>query len=133
MKLVAYIASLIWLVAIAAVVLALRSPAADSQSELRMSRADGKLEAGVDAQGDLHVPSSCRGAYEFLGAWAIGADKSVGSSELHDGRARAGHCSMCCAMNWSWPGQTNDPIAAMRGASLRLAAGTVTESHATAS
>jgi len=39
MKLVAYIASLIWLVAIAAVVLALRSPAADTQSEGRGRRA----------------------------------------------------------------------------------------------
>ena len=133
MKIVAHVASLVSLVAIAAVVLALLSPAADGQSELRTSRADRKVEAPVDAQGNLHVPSSYRAAYEFLGAWAIGADKSVGSSELHDGRARAGHCSMCCAMNWSWPGQTNDPIAAMRGASLRLAAGTVTESHETAS
>jgi len=90
MKLVAYIASLIWLVAIAAVVLALRSPAADSQSELRMSRADGKLEAVVDAQGNLHVPSSYRAAYEFLGAWAIAAAKGGGSSELHSVYATPG-------------------------------------------
>ena len=36
-----------------------------------------------DAHGNLHVPSDCRAAYEFLGAWAIAANGSVGSREIH--------------------------------------------------
>jgi hypothetical protein len=84
MKIVAHVAALLSLVAIAAVVLALRSSAADGQSEPRILSADGKLEAVVDAQGHLHVPSSYRAAYEFLGTWAIAADKAVGSSEIHN-------------------------------------------------
>ena len=49
MKILDHLASLVWLLAIAAVVLALLSPAADGQSELRTSRADRKVEAVVDA------------------------------------------------------------------------------------
>jgi len=90
MKIVAHVASLVPLVAIAAVVLALLSPAADGQSELRTSRDDRKVEAVVDAQGNLHVPSSYRAAYEFLGTWAIAADKGSGSSELHSVYATPG-------------------------------------------
>ena len=90
MKIVAHVASLVSLVAIAAVVLALLSPAADGQSELRTSRADRNVEAVVDAQGNLHVPSSYRAAYEFLGTWAIAADKGGGSSELHSVYATPG-------------------------------------------
>ena len=83
MKLITHIASLVPLLAIAAVVLALRSSAADGQNELRVSRAETKSEAVADTQGHLHVPSSYRADYEFLGTWAIAADKGVGSSELH--------------------------------------------------
>ena len=90
MKIVAHVASLVSLVAIAAVVLALLSPAADGQSELRTSRADRNVEAVVDAQGNLHVPSSYRAAYEFLGTWAIAADTGGGSSELHSVYATPG-------------------------------------------
>src|SRR6266404_4605909 len=72
MKIVALVASLVSLIAIAAVVLALQS-----------SAADGPPEAVVDAQGNLRVPSRYRAAYEFLGTWAIAADKGGGSSELH--------------------------------------------------
>ncbi len=90
MKLVAHVTLLISLMAIAAVVLALRSPAADGQSEPRMSRPDRTLEAVVDAQGNLHVPPDYRAAYEFLGAWAIAADKEVGSKELHNVYATPG-------------------------------------------
>jgi hypothetical protein len=90
MKIVAHVASLVPLVAIAAAVSALLSPAADGQTELRTSRADRKVEAVVDAQGDLHVPSSYRAAYEFLGTWAIAAAKGVGSSELHSVYATPG-------------------------------------------
>jgi Cytochrome P460 len=90
MKIVARVASLASLVAIAAVALALRSSVVDGQSDLRMSRAAEPLEAVVDAQGNLHVPSSYRADYEFLGTWAIAADKGVGSSELHNVYASPG-------------------------------------------
>src|SRR5713101_1769905 len=83
MRIVAYVASLMSLIAIAAALLAFRSSATDGPSGLRMSRADGQQEALVDAQGNLHVPSDYRAVYEFLGTWAIAADKGVGSSELH--------------------------------------------------
>jgi cytochrome P460 len=89
-KIVAHVASLAPLVAIPAVVLALSSRAADGQSELRTSRVDRRVEAVVDAQGNLHVPSSYRAAYEFLGTWAIAADKERGSSELHSVYATPG-------------------------------------------
>jgi hypothetical protein len=90
MKTVVQIASLVSLLAIAAAVLALRSSRADGQSDLRLSRADGKLEAVPDAQGNLHVPPSYRTDYEFLGTWAIAADKGVGSRELHNVYATPG-------------------------------------------
>ena len=83
MRIVAHAASLVSLIAIVAVVLALRSSAADSPRDLRMSRADGQQEAVVDAQGNLRVPSNYRAGYEFLGTWAIAADKGVGSHEFH--------------------------------------------------
>jgi hypothetical protein len=44
----------------------------------------------VDAQGNLHVPSNYRAAYEYLGTWAIAADKGVGSSQLHTVYANPG-------------------------------------------
>jgi len=69
---------------------ALLSLAADGQTGLRMSRPDGTPEAVVDAQGNLHVPSDYREAYEFLGTWAVAADKGVGSRELHDVYATPG-------------------------------------------
>ena len=90
MKIVVHVASLLSLVAIAAVVLALLSPAADGQNELRTSRADRPVEAVVDTQGNLHVPSDYRAAYEFLGTWAIAADKGSGSRELHNVYATPG-------------------------------------------
>jgi Cytochrome P460 len=90
MKIAAHAASLVSLVAVAAVVLALRSSVVDGQSELRMSRADDKPEAVVDAQGNLRVPSTYRADYEFLGTWAVANDKGVGSKELHNVYARPG-------------------------------------------
>ena len=78
------------LVAMAAVVLALRSSGVAGQGDVRMSRADEKPEAVVDTQGSLHVPSTYLADYEFLGAWAIAADKGVGSKELHNVYARPG-------------------------------------------
>jgi hypothetical protein len=85
-----YFASRVSPVVLAAIVLALRSSTVDGQGGLRMSRADEKPEAVVDAQGNLHVPSRYRGDYEFLGTWAIAADKGAGSSELHNVYASPG-------------------------------------------
>ena len=90
MKIVAHVASLARLLVIAPVVLALRSSAVDGQSEPRMSRADATPAAIVDGQGNLRVPSNYRAAYEFLGAWAIAADKGPGSSALHTVYANPG-------------------------------------------
>jgi hypothetical protein len=90
MKIVARVASLASLVGIAAFALALRSSVVDGESDVRMSRADEKPEAVVDAQGNLRVPSSYHADYEFLGTWAIAADKGVGSKELHNVYARPG-------------------------------------------
>ena len=75
MKIVARVASLASLMGIAAFALALRSSVVDGESDVRMSRADEKPEAVVDAQGDLRVPSSYHADYEFLGAWSVAADK----------------------------------------------------------
>jgi len=86
----AYFAPRVSPVMLAAIVLALRSSIVDGQSAQRMSRADEKPEAVVDAQGNLHVPSSYRANYEFLGAWAIAADKGVGSKEVHNVYASPG-------------------------------------------
>jgi hypothetical protein len=55
-----------------------------------MSRGDGTREAVVDNHGNLHVPSHYRTAYEFLGTWAVAADKGAGSSELHTVYANPG-------------------------------------------
>src|SRR5262249_10974010 len=92
MKIVANIVSLALLAAIAALVLAVSSSTADSRTEPSMSCADGrKLEEVVDAQGNLRVPATYRVAYEFLGTWAIAADKGVGgSSEIHNVYATPG-------------------------------------------
>jgi hypothetical protein len=72
---ITHVACLASLAAIAVVGLALRLSAADNQIKT--------LEAAVDAQGHLHVPSGYRSAYDFLGTWAIAADKGGGSKEIH--------------------------------------------------
>jgi hypothetical protein len=89
MKIVGDVISFIALVAIAAVVFLVLS-SAGGLSDLGVSRADGQQshadrqqEVVVDAQGNLHVPSNYRTAYEFLGAWAIAAENGAGSSALH--------------------------------------------------
>ena len=79
------------LLAVGVVGLALLAWAAGAETGRGMSsRGDGKLEAVVDDHGNLHVPSSYRGAYEFLGTWAIAADKGVGSTEIHNVYATPG-------------------------------------------
>jgi Cytochrome P460 len=87
---IAHVACLVSLATVGAAGLALLSSAADGQTGPRMSRGDGKLETAVDAQGNLHVPSDYRAVYEFLGTWAIAADKGAGSSEMHDVYATPG-------------------------------------------
>jgi len=72
------IARVAWLVSLVAVVFA------------GMARADGKPEAVADARGNLHVPSGYPEVYEFLGTWAIAADKQVGSSQIHNVYATPG-------------------------------------------
>jgi hypothetical protein len=42
-----------------------------------------KAETVTDANGNLHVPDTYRTTYEFLGTWAVAADKGQGSQELH--------------------------------------------------
>src|SRR5260370_25535195 len=55
-------------------------------SELASAAADGqRLETVTDPQGNLHVPSRYRSDYEFLGAWAIAADKGVDTRHFPDG------------------------------------------------
>ena len=83
MKIVACIASVVSLLAVATLGWTLRSSVAAGQSERELSPGGGTPAAVVDAQGNLHVPSNYRGEYEFLGTWAIAADKDVGSRELH--------------------------------------------------
>jgi len=85
-----HVGCLVSLSAAAAVGLAVLSVAADGETGPRMSGPDRKLEAVTDAQGNMHVPSSYRTNYAFLGTWAIAANKSVGSSAIHNVYASPG-------------------------------------------
>jgi len=42
-----------------------------------------QAESVVDANGNLRVPAGYRTSYQFLGSWAIAADKGQGSQGLH--------------------------------------------------
>ena len=60
-------------------------------------RAPSRVEAAektntiVDARGNLRVPANYRTTYQFLGSWAIAADKGVqGSKQIHDVYASPG-------------------------------------------
>ena len=44
---------------------------------------DPKTDKVVDASGNLRVPADYRTAYQFLGSWAVAADQSQGSKEIH--------------------------------------------------
>jgi hypothetical protein len=57
--------------------------AAHGQIDPSASSSGKKTEAVVDAAGNLRVPDSYRTTYEFLGSWAVAADQSPGSKELH--------------------------------------------------
>ena len=69
-----------------AVLLAMSAVAAYGQQKDTASKAD----TVVDANGNLHVPDDYRTTYQFLGSWAIAADQSKGSKELHDVYASPG-------------------------------------------
>lgn len=58
----------------------------------RSMAADATLRSAppVDAKGHLHVPSNYRQVYEYLGSWAIAADKGPGSKQIHEVYASPG-------------------------------------------
>src|SRR5277367_750152 len=49
-----------------------------------------ETDAVADAEGALRVPSAYRSMYEYLGTWAITADKGEGSKQLHSVYASPG-------------------------------------------
>lgn len=55
------------------------------RSEMGQAAAAKGLQAEgvVDANGNLRVPAGYRTSYQFLGSWAIAADKGQGSQGLH--------------------------------------------------
>jgi hypothetical protein len=55
------------------------------RGQMRMGAAatHRKAEAVVGANGNLQVPADYRTSYQFLGGWAIAADKGQGSKALH--------------------------------------------------
>lgn len=59
------------------------SLAAHRNPTRRAAAADQKAEAVADAKGNLRVPDDYRTSYQFLGSWAIAAEKEKGSQELH--------------------------------------------------
>jgi len=44
----------------------------------------------IDSAGNLRMPADYRTAYQFLGTWAVAADKGVGSKQLHNVYASPG-------------------------------------------
>src|SRR6185437_14636915 len=44
---------------------------------------DPATENAVDASGNLRVPADYRTVYQFLGSWAVAADRGEGSKEIH--------------------------------------------------
>ena len=40
-------------------------------------------ESVVDSNGNMHVPVNYRREYEYLGSWAVAADRGQGSKDLH--------------------------------------------------
>ena len=50
------------------------------RGQMGMGGATGTV---VDANGNLRVPADYRTSYQFLGSWAIAADKGQGSKALH--------------------------------------------------
>ncbi|WP_346347338.1 cytochrome P460 family protein [Bradyrhizobium sp. dw_411] len=67
----------------AAVFLAVFAVTGNVRMDSVAASGDPRAEAVTDANGNLHVPADYRLTYEFLGTWAVAADKDPGSSELH--------------------------------------------------
>lgn len=66
--------------------LAFRTP-----SRVEAAAESQKTDSVVDAHGNLRVPANYRTSYQFLGSWAIAADKGVqGSKQIHDVYASPG-------------------------------------------
>jgi hypothetical protein len=57
--------------------------AAHGQMDTTASSKGAKVEAVVDANGNLHVPDAYRTTYQSLGSWAVATDEGEGSKELH--------------------------------------------------
>jgi hypothetical protein len=57
--------------------------AAYGQVDTTSSRNGSSWKAVVDDGGNLHVPDAYRTTYQLLGSWAVAADQSSGSKELH--------------------------------------------------
>jgi Cytochrome P460 len=57
--------------------------AAYGQMNTPLSNDGAKADTAVDADGNLRVPDAYRTTYQFLGSWAVAADKGEGSKELH--------------------------------------------------
>ena len=63
--------------------LAVASGAAYAQMKTTEIAAAENAGRVVDAEGNLRVPADYRTAYQFLGSWAVAADQSQGSKEIH--------------------------------------------------
>ena len=48
-----------------------------------VSRESVDGQSAADRQGNLHVPKDYRGAYEYLGSWAIADEKGPGAKQIH--------------------------------------------------
>lgn len=60
------------------------APPRDQMGRMSAEQNSNKHESVVDAQGNLRVPAHYRTSYQFLGSWAIAADKGgQGSKSIH--------------------------------------------------
>ena len=64
-----------------------RAPIGRASAAANSSRA---TDAIADADGALRVPADYRSMYEYLGTWAVAADKGEGSKQLHSVYASPG-------------------------------------------
>ena len=64
-----------------------RAPTGRASAAANSSRA---TDAIADADGALRVPADYRSMYEYLGTWAVAADKGEGSKQLHSVYASPG-------------------------------------------
>jgi Cytochrome P460 len=56
---------------------------AQAQTGSVATQAVGSRSTAVDADGNIRVPSNYRTAYEFLGSWAVAADRGSGAKQMH--------------------------------------------------